>query len=42
MELRLEGGGEGEGDGGAGAGVLDCVVMERKKQEEGFADRIAR
>lgn len=26
-----------------GGGVfLDCVVMERKKQEEGFADRIAR
>lgn len=31
MELGLEGGG----------GVLDHVVMERKKQEEGFADRIA-
>lgn len=35
MELGLEG---GEG----GGGVLDHVVMERKKQEEGFADRIAR
>lgn len=34
MELGSEG-------GGGGGGVLDRVVMERKTQEEGFADRIA-